>query len=104
MQVMIDHEWLAEIEADPYYVGWIQAWPWQYNKLRRLGVYGKMKYNWKRLCFEQCKIHERNVGDLVWGHKQFWPGAFTAYSQISGFQLPPERQKLWNLGRLLDHE
>lgn len=102
--MMINREWIIEIEFDPYYAGWINAWPWQYNKLRRLGVYGKMNYNWERGCFEHCIIHERNVGDLVWGHKQFWPGAFTACSPITGKQLPVECQKLWKLGRLLYHE
>lgn len=82
------------------YVGWIKAWPWQFFKLRKLGVRGKMRYQWwhgriGKGIFTHCECSHEVMVRLVTQFPGFWPGCFTGIDE-NGEQLPGTEQYWWH--------
>lgn len=82
------------MEAQIVYHGWISAWFWQKRKLRKLGVRGAMRYNWKHACYENCSVLEDQVDVIGKKHRQFYPRVFTAVYD-NGTMVRGAQQKLW---------
>jgi len=62
-------------------IGWIDGWPWERRKLRRLGVRGKMRYNWRIGTFEHCQCDDATMKRLKAELPNFWPDAFSVEEQ-----------------------
>ena len=80
------------------WVGWIKSHIVGKNRLRKLGVRGKMKYNVRHRCFEHCEVSDDVMDILIAQWPGFNPRCFTGIDQ-DGEQLPSGQQRYWHYGQ-----